>query len=364
MKKPGYDPLEFQKRLKAWYRTNHRQLPWRQTNDPYKIWISEVMLQQTTVQTVIPYYMNWMKLFPDMRSLAEAPIQAVLKAWQGLGYYQRAKNVHAASKIILNHFEGQIPKKYDDLKSLPGFGPYTSAAVLSIAFDEPHFAIDANIRRILMRLLKRADKASQKIDRELLCSVSPFLPRENMGIFNQAMMELGALICRPRNPLCRTCPVSSFCSAFEAGEQEVIPLSRKRNYQKIEAAVGLVEKQGKFLIQRRPSKGLLADLWEFPGGKIQKGESPKQALRREIMEEIGEEVSQEKLLTIVRHAYTQFQVTLYAFTCSLKNKPKLDKRRQRWVSLKGMQRYPFPSGSAKIIQFLERRLKKNKNDFE
>ncbi len=229
MKKMRQNPKEFHKRLESWYLAHYRKLPWRETKDPYKIWISEVMLQQTTVQAVIPYYLNWIKIFPDAKTLSEAPLRTVLKAWQGLGYYQRAKNIHEASKVIMKSFNGQIPHNYHELKSLSGFGPYTTAAVLSIAFDRPYPVIEANIRRILMRLLRRPAKASQKMDKELLDSFSPLFPKKNMGIFNQAMMELGALICRPKNPLCLLCPVSDFCLAFEAGEQEVIPPPKKRN---------------------------------------------------------------------------------------------------------------------------------------
>jgi A/G-specific adenine glycosylase len=355
MKKSRRDPEKFRENLTAWYAAHHRKLPWRETKDPYRIWISEVMLQQTIVQTVIPRYLCWIKLFPDVTTLSRAPLRSVLKAWEGLGYYQRARNIHMASKIIKEHHQSRIPRKHDILQNLPGFGPYTTAAVLSIAYGQPYPAIDANVRRVLMRILKKNDKASPKIDRELLSCFSPLLPRKNMGDFNQAMMELGALVCRPHNPLCNLCPVSDFCLAFEAGEQEVIPRPKKRNYQRIEAAVGLIEKRGKFLVQKRPSKGLLADLWEFPGGKIKKGESPRKALRREIKEELGASICNEKRLVTVRHAYTRFQVTLHAFSCSLQGDLLPDRKRLRWVSLQAMKRYPFPSGSAKIIKFLEKK---------
>jgi A/G-specific adenine glycosylase len=247
-----------------------------------------------------------------------------------------------------------VPQNYEDLKNLPGFGPYTTAAVLSIAFDKPYLTIDANIRRILLRLLKISRKATSSIDRELHRLFTPFLPETHMGTFNQALMELGSLICRSKNPVCLLCPVLDYCGAYETGEQEVIPIPEKRNYKKIQAVIGIIEKKGKFLIQKRPSTGLMADLWEFPGGKIEKGETAKKALRREIKEEIGAEIDGEKFLTKVQHSYTYFQVTLHAFECDLKEAPFLDRKRHRWVSLEGMKRFPFPSGSAKVIKFLEK----------
>ncbi len=347
--------IEFQRKLRIWYAAHQRKLPWRKTQDPYKIWVSEVMLQQTTVQTVTPSYTKWMKDFPDMRTLSKAPLQKVLKAWQGLGYYQRAKNLHKAAKIITATYGGRFPQNYDVLKSLPGFGPYTTAAVLSIAFDKSHLTIDANVRRVLMRLLKLEQKATAKIDRDIHSSFSSFLPHKHMGIFNQSLMELGSLICRSKNPQCLLCPVPEFCKAYQAGLQEVIPIPEKRYYKKIAAVIGIIERDGKYFIQKRPSTGLLADLWEFPGGKIQNGETPKQALKREIKEEIGVEIYNERFLTRVQHSYTQFQVTLYAFVCSLKMDPTLNRNRQRWVSLKGMRQFPFPSGSAKVVEFLEHR---------
>ncbi|MGD2245969.1 MAG: A/G-specific adenine glycosylase [Candidatus Aminicenantes bacterium] len=351
------DTSSFQRKLLLWYKRNHRKLPWRKNHDPYTIWISEVMLQQTTVQAVLPYYLEWIKTFPDIQSLSQAPLQRILKAWQGLGYYQRAKNLHKASKIIMEKFNGQLPQDYKELNKLPGFGPYITAAVLSLAFNKPFPVVDANVRRILMRLKGARGEANPQNDKTLIDFLIPHFPHKRPGLFNQAMMELGALVCRPKNPYCLLCPISDYCQAYKDGRQEIIPLPRKRNYRKIEAVVAIIQKNGRYLIQKRPSKGLLADLWEFPGGKIKPGETLEEALHREIKEELETEVQSEKLLIRVQHSYTQFQVYLYAYECRLKNDPHMNKSHHRWVTLRGMRRYPFPSGSAKIIRFLQQRYK-------
>jgi len=350
----------FSKKLLKWYATHHRKLPWRETHDPYKIWISEVMLQQTTVPAVVPYYEKWLVEFPDVQSLSAAPLQRVLKAWQGLGYYQRAKNLHRAATLIVNEHGGKIPEDYETLMKLPGFGPYTTAAVLSIAYEKPFPVIDANVRRVWMRIMGRRKKSTPKEDKDIIKFMKPFLPMTEMGTFNQAVMELGSLVCKPATPLCFLCPVQEFCEAFSLGEQEIIPRPQRRSYRKIEAVIAVMQKQGKYLIQKRPPTGLLSDLWEFPGGKKQTGETLEQALRREIREELGAEIDAIELLTAVKHAYTQFQVKLYAFQCSLKTDPSLSKDGHRWVSLRGLKKYPFPSGSAKIIQFLEKREKEQR----
>jgi len=344
---------KFAKFIMRWYQYHHRKLPWRATKNPYRIWISEIMLQQTTVQAVIPYYEKWIKRFPNIQSLGEASLQEVLKAWEGLGYYQRAKNIHKAARIFMDKFKGKIPDEYDALRKSPGFGPYTTAAVLSIAFDKPYPVIDANVRRVWMRLMGLRLQASPQVDTSIINFMEPFLPQTKIGLFNQAMMELGALLCRSKNPMCLLCPVPDYCKAFEIGEQEIIPHPRKRSYRKIEAVICLVNKQDKYLIQKRPPTGLLADLWEFPGGKRKPGETLEEALSREIKEELSAEVGRAELLTSVKHSYTQFQVTLFAFSCTLKGLPPLPRDTYRWVSLKAMKRYPFPSGSAKIIRFLE-----------
>jgi A/G-specific adenine glycosylase len=318
------------------------------------------MLQQTTVPAVLPYYEKWLRLFPDIRRLARAPLQRVLKAWEGLGYYQRAKNLHRAARIISKNYDGSLPRSYDELARLPGFGPYITAAVLSIAFNAPYPVLDANVRRVVMRLAGIKERIRAGHHSHLLEYVSSRLPEGKAGDFNQAMMELGALVCRPRGPRCLLCPVLRFCRAFERGEQEVIPVPLKRRYQRIETVVGIIREGGKCLIQKRPSTGLLADLWEFPGGKREDGEGLEAALRRELKEEIGAELAEARLLLKVEHAYTRYQVTLYAYECRLRRKPRLDKKAHRWVTPQALKRYPFPSGSAKIVSFLEEKAKNPK----
>jgi A/G-specific adenine glycosylase len=312
------------------------------------------MLQQTTVQTVLPRYQEWLKAFPDVRKLARAPLQKVLKAWQGLGYYGRARNLRLAARTICQRFGGKLPGRYEDLISLPGLGPYTAAAVSSMAFGQAWPVLDANIRRVLMRLAGLKGEANQSRDKILRSFLSTFFPPRRAGEFNQAMMELGALVCRPRNPLCLRCPVQDFCLAFKRGEQELIPSSRARRTERIETVVAIIKENAKYLIQRRPARGLLAGLWEFPGGKRKAGETLKAALGREVREELGAEVEKEKLLLKVNHSYTRFQVALHAYECSLRKRPRPGKRALRWVSLRSLRNYPFPSGNAKIINYLEK----------
>lgn len=348
---------EFSQNILAWYDRNKRDLPWRMNRDPYSIWISEVMLQQTTVSTVLPYFNRWMKIFPDIRTLSAAPLESVLKAWQGLGYYQRARNMHRAAQILVKEFDSRFPREKESLQKLPGFGPYTTAAVLSIAYDLPYPVLDANVRRILMRLKGLKRMASSRHDKILMDFLRHHLPEEKMGDFNQALMELGALICKPKNPSCLLCPILRYCTAWKRGEQEIIPTPRNRSYQKVEAVVGLIREEGRYLIQQRPPKGLLAGLWEFPGGKKEKGESLEEALHREILEELGAEVASESHLTTVHHAYTRFQVNLHAFECRLAGPLNIDSGSLRWASLEEMESLPVPSGTAKIIKFLEDRRK-------
>ena len=313
------------------------------------------MLQQTTVPAVIPYYERWLKVFPDMPSLARAPLRKVLREWQGLGYYQRAGNLHRAARTIVSEHNGKVPDNANVLRSLPGFGPYTTAAVLSLAYGKPLPVIDANVRRVLMRVLGLRGTATASLDKTLRSFLEKVFPKDSPGEFNQAMMELGALVCRSRNPQCLACPVREFCRAAREGTREIIPRPRKLRLEKIEAAIAVIEKDGRFLIQKRPAGGLLAGLWEFPGGKVEPGESPTAALRREIREELGVEVENVRRLTSVRHAYTRFRVTLHAYACGIRDQDFRTGPRRRWVTLTSIRKYPLPSGSVKIVDFLAAR---------
>ncbi len=341
----------FSKLLLSWFDKNKRDLPWRKTKDPYHIWVSEIMLQQTTVRAVIPYYERWIKTYPTVFDLARAPLQEVLKFWQGLGYYNRARNLHKAANKVVCDYKGQLPSDPHLVRHLPGFGPYTTGSVLSIAYDKPLVIIDANVRRLAVRLLAIKAQADTKQDKVIEGFLTKLLPSKRVGDYNQALMEMGALVCRNREPLCNVCPLKRFCKAYSLGLQEVIPLPQKKIIKDIHAVIAIIEKKGKYLVQKRPSSGLLADLWEFPGGRIESGEDKFQALVREIKEELDVEVKSAKHLFDLKHFYTQFRVNLSVFICQLKNYPAVYEQR-KWVGRKDFSRYPMPSGSAKIVDKL------------
>ncbi len=309
------------------------------------------MLQQTTVNAVIPYYEKWVKIFPDVQSVSKAPLQKILNVWQGLGYYQRVKNIQKAAKIICEQHAGKIPSDPLTLRKLPGFGPYTVGAVLSIAFDQRLPIIDANVRRVIMRYLALEGFADPFFDPQILDFLEKVQPQKRNNIFNQALMELGALVCRNKESLCLICPLKDGCLAYEKGLQEIIPTPKKRIITDVEVAIALIEKDGFYFIQQRPAKGLFADLWEFPGGKIEESETAKEALYREVKEELNLAVVCARELFAVEQFYTQFRARLHVFECELPSYPAAD-RTHKWVSLKNILKYPMPSGSAKIVDKL------------
>ena len=341
----------FTKPLMSWYQRNARDLPWRRTSDPYRIWISEIMLQQTTVAAVIPYYERWMKAFKNIDAVAKTPQQRILKMWQGLGYYTRARNIHQAAKIICRNFGGKFPTTPQELAQLPGFGPYTAGAVASIAFDQRVPIIDANVRRVVMRQLAKQGKADTSHDKPILEFLNQVMPGKNNRIFNQALMELGALVCRNHQPLCLACPVKATCRAYEKGIQELIPESGKSRLEDVSAVIAVIQHGSKFFLQKRPSQGLFANLWEFPGGKIERGETEVKALVREVKEELGAEIASARHILNVQHFYTRFRVQLSVWLCRSEN-TLVEDASHKWLTLQQLKKYPLPSGSAKIVDHL------------
>ena len=342
--------------LLAWYHKNARELPWRFTFDPYAILVSEVMLQQTRVDTVIPYYSRWMNRFPDVKSLAHASEDEVLRAWEGLGYYSRARNLHRAAQLIVQMHNGIIPASAETLKQLPGIGAYTAAAVASIAFREDELAVDANIRRVASRLFDLPDPlGSPALDTAARLALLVQMPPENAGDFNQALMELGACICLSRQPLCSSCPVQALCLAYRNGttsERPVKPGKPVIPHFQVTAAV--IWREGKVLLAKRPASGLLGGMWEFPGGKIQPGETYQQALAREIVEELDTEILVGEQIGVFKHAYTHYKVTLHAYHCRLDGKQPvaLEAQEIRWITPAELEQYPM----GKIDRMISRKI--------
>jgi len=341
-----------------WYQNNQRDLPWRATKKPYFIWVSEIMLQQTQVNTVLRYYSPFIKKFPTVRKLAHASPDEVLKAWELLGYYARARNLHRAAKTVVEEYGGSIPSTYEKFRQLPGVGDYVAAAVLSIAFNQPYAVLDGNVKRVLSRLfLIDLPVNVQKYNKEFQANIDKLLNREQPGIFNQAMMELGATVCKPAIPICSECPVRKSCKAFQMNEQRSYPRKTKKlKVPHFPIAIGVIIKSNKILITQRPPEGLLGGLWEFPGGKIKETELPEEACAREIKEELNISVTVQKHLGQVKHAYTHFKITIEVFLCNNpRGKIKLNcSVGYRWVKVSELVNYPIPSANHKIIRHLKK----------
>jgi A/G-specific adenine glycosylase len=335
----------FAKELLDWYGENARELPWRGHPDPYAVWVSEIMLQQTRVETVIPYFQRWMKRFPTVSALAEAPQQEVLNMWEGLGYYSRARNLHRAAQVIIAGYNGQIPGDPKILARLPGIGRYTAAAIASIAFGKNEPALDGNIRRVLSRVFNVTDPArSTSGERLLWAFAEEHLPSGRAGDFNQAMMDLGAMVCIPKSPDCPNCPVAQICRAKALDIQESRPAIKPKQKIPHHTVTAAVICQGEeVMIVQRPQNGLLGGMWEFPGGKREPGEDLSACLRREIIEELGIEIQVGAPYGVYKHAYTHFRVTLHAYLCRLNgNQPELKEHSDlRWVAPAELDNFPM-----------------------
>jgi A/G-specific adenine glycosylase len=305
--------------LLYWYQDHARSLPWRENPDPYNVWIAEVMLQQTRVETVLPYYERWLKRFPTIASLALASQQEILSEWEGLGYYSRARNLHLAAQLVMDEFGGKLPQDVKRLRQLPGIGRYTAGALASIAFGKDEPALDGNIRRVLARVFDvRQPSRSRESEERLWQLAATYLPPGQAGEYNQALMDLGALICTPRQPNCSACPLNETCLAYSLGVQSERPVKRgKKPVPHHTASSAIIQQDGQVLIAQRPPKGLLGGLWEFPGGKIDHGEDLVTGLKRNICEELDVEIEVGLAYGVYQHAYTHFRVTLHAYICEL-----------------------------------------------
>lgn len=351
----------FRKDLLVWYERHQRHLPWRSSRDPYKILVSEMLLQQTRAQAAESYYLRFVDRFPDLETLARAPLDSVLLVWQGLGYYSRARNLHRSARHLVASAGGRIPSDPEALLALPGIGPYTAAAVASIAFDRDAAVVDGNVIRVLCRVFSvRDDPALPRVRGNLQAIASHLLPRGKAALFNQAVMELGALNCSPRRPDCRSCPLAPICRARREGNPDRLPArGRKAPLPRRTRVVAVVESRGRLLLVRRPPKGFLGGLWEIPGLFLSPGEAVAPA-RRRLEQHLHDRLKlcpvSGRKPEVLRHSYTHFHENLCVFF--YRGEPKGSRnpssgRKQKWVWLspRDLEQVPISGATRKILEF-------------
>jgi A/G-specific adenine glycosylase len=336
--------------LLRWFKKNGRDLPWRKTRDPYAIWVSEIMLQQTQVDTVIPYYQKFLKSFPIVHHLAKANLSKILKVWEGLGYYSRARNLHRASKIIVNHFQGKIPNNLRDLPSLPGIGRSTAGAILSFAYNKEAPILDGNVKRVLSRLF--AISGSKAKTERLLWGISEFLiPKGRSNPFNQALMDLGSMLCTPKDPQCPHCPLQNFCKGKASGDPERYPTKGpKKRIPHINAISAVIQRNDKVLLNRRPLKGLLGGLWEFPNWPTEGKKDLERYLKKKVKREIGITVKSKGPIGPFKQTFSHFKLTLHVYHCQAIDR----KKGGRWVSFRELSFFPMPKLHRRIAQTLSK----------
>jgi A/G-specific adenine glycosylase len=334
----------------AWFRAHQRDLPWRRSRDPYRIWVAEVMLQQTRIAAVMPYYQRFLARFPTVQTLARAPEAEVLKLWSGLGYYSRARNLHRAAKIIAASHDGQFPRELHAALDLPGIGVYTAAAVLSIAYDVPLAVLDGNVARVLARIKAvRGDLRAPKNWRTLTATAQNFLATQAAGDWNQSLMELGEVICTPQSPRCQECPVKRHCLAYAQGLTDVIPAPRRKRaaiHLKIAAAI-LLDPRGRTLLIQDPGAHdtvLFSRMWQFPAVEVTR--HPKAALEKHLRATLSISKISLDALPSARHGVTFRNITLLPFLARVPRLPKLT--RTRILALKNLGKLPISSATRKI----------------
>ena len=350
-------PHRLTDKLLNWYAENARGLPWRRTDDPYAIWVAEVMLQQTRVETVKPYYRRWMQRFPTVTDLAEASQDEVLNLWEGLGYYRRARYLHRAAKTLVSEYDGQLPTTENTLRELPGIGPYTAAAIASIAFGEDHLALDGNLRRVLARLFDiEAEINSSAAEKKLHQIGSDLLPNGQAGTFNQALMDLGAMICLPRDPRCEICPLQADCLARQRGVERERPVRAKSGeLPHVTRLAAALTSQDHVLIGRRPEGALLGGLWEFPGTELEGSKVEPTRLAHKVGLGSNLHHDEPEELGTYEHSYSHYRVTAHAFRFEVKTADRVLREEQelRWVPVGELDDYPMGKIDRSIARDLQ-----------
>ena len=356
--------MMFQEKLLNWYFNNHRKLPFRESHDPYRIWISEIMLQQTQMDTVIPYYERFMTTFPTVFDLAKASEEDVLSLWAGLGYYSRARNLHKCAQVLVKGHKGKFPEVYQEALKLPGIGPYTAGAVLSIAYNKKVPAVDGNVLRVYSRLFNsHLDIGEMKNKKVIEKKIQQLIP-DNARDFNQALMELGALICLPKNPNCENCPLTNLCQAKALSIQNDLPVKRKKTKnKKIPIAVGIIKKHDKIMITKA-STALLNGLWGFPLSEGTNAENAKEQLLSYLRETLKNKISSIEMIGTTKHVFTHktWMMTLYEITYPEQLKEEIkshfdtekkpDKDEIEWVSKNNLAKYPMATAFKKLLTIL------------
>jgi A/G-specific adenine glycosylase len=347
-------------RLIPWFLQNKRAMPWRGNRTPYRIWISELMLQQTRVDQVTPYFQRFMKRFPSLKSLAAASQEEVLQMWEGLGYYSRARNLHKAAQIISSDWNGRFPNTAEEIVKLPGIGSYTAAAIGSLAFNLDMAVLDGNVIRVLSRLYAYAtDTRTGTAKKELQQLADDLLVKGDAGNFNEAMMELGATVCLPRNPRCAECPLSAVCIGHKSGNPTGFPIKapKKKIPHIVVGAAVVTNGKSEVLIAQRREQDMLGGLWEFPGGKQEPGESIQQCIARELEEELGITVEIGEFLVTVKHAYSHFTMEMHTYFAKIKSGTPRPIHCQdfQWLEISNLRSVPYSTADLKIIEALKTR---------
>lgn len=334
-------------------------MPWRSNRTPYRVWISELMLQQTRVDQVIPYFHRFMKRFPSLKSLAEASQEDVLKMWEGLGYYSRARNLHKAAQIISTDWKGRFPKTPEAILSLPGIGSYTTAAIGSLAFNLDLAVLDGNVIRVLARIFAyTTDSRSTTAKKELQQLADELLVKGEAGNFNEAMMELGATVCLPRNPICTDCPMKGVCLGYASGRPTDFPVRapKKKVPHIVVGAAVVTNHKGEILVAQRRNEDMLGGLWEFPGGKLEPGETIEECIARELKEELGINIHVGDFIIIVKHAYSHFTMEMHTYFAKIESgRPRpIQCQGFQWLDVSNLRKVPYSKADLHVIAELEK----------